>query len=265
MTLVRARSGAPGTDTDEDRARAIYVAVAAVTGLAGYAVYVSFISVRTQVWYYLSLMSVVAFACDVGTDLLAKSFARGVTLRAAIAALCACVVAAGVLPQVRVRMTDVDAIAATLAREAKPDDLVVVFPWYCGISFARYYRGAAPWITLPDFESHRYHEHAQVAEKMKRRETAVATELARVEQTLRAGHRVWIAGPLVAPEPGQAPRPLPRPDEPQRAPYYLENWEQQLGALLRAHARDVWNVPLPDLGPTNRWETLPLLVAEGWR
>ena len=265
LTLAAARPDAAPADAGDDRARALYVAVAAVTGLAGYAAYVGFISVRTQVWYYLSLMSVVAFACDVGTDLLAKRFARGTALRAAVAALCACVVAGGVVPQVRVRMTDVDTIAATLAREAKPDDLVVVFPWYCGITFARYYRGAAPWITMPDFESHEYHEHAQVAEKMKRREAAVTTELARVEQTLRAGHRVWIAGPLVAPEPGQPPRPLPGPDEPQRAAYYLENWEQQLGALLRTHARDVWNVPLPDLGPTNRWETLPLIVAEGWR
>lgn len=250
---------------DDDRARATYVAVAALTSLAGYAAYVGYISVRTQVWYYLSLMSVLAFACDVGTELLAKRFARGKALRAATAAVCAGIVAVGIVPEVRVRMTNVDAIAATLAREARPDDLVVVFPWYCGISFARYYRGSAPWITLPDFASHTYHEHALVAEKMQRRETAVAGELARVEQTLRAGHRVWIAGPLVAPGPGQPPRPLPRPDEPQRAAYYLENWEQQLGALLRTHARDVWNVPLPELGPLNRWEGLPLLVAEGWR
>lgn len=264
-TLAVAPSGRAGDDADDDGARALYVGVAAVSALAGYAAYVGYISVRTQVWYYLSLMSVVAFACDVGSELLARRFGRGATLRATAAALSACVVVFGVAPEVRMRMTNVDAIAATLAREAKPDDLVVVFPWYCGISFARYYRGAAPWITLPDFERHAYHEHALVAEKMKGREGAVATELARVEQTLRAGHRVWIAGPLVAPEPGQPPRPLPRPDEPQRAPYYLENWEQQLGALLRTHARDVWNVPLPELGPVNTWEGLPLLVAEGWR
>ncbi|MBY0279054.1 hypothetical protein K2Z84_27290 [Candidatus Binatia bacterium] len=265
--IASSLAAAPSDDTDADdaRARALYVAVAAATGLAGYAAYVGYISVRTQVWYYLSLMSVVAFACDVGSELLARRFARGVPLRAAAAALFACIVVSGVAPQVRMRMTNLDAIAVTLAREAKPDDLVVVFPWYCGISFARYYRGAAPWITLPDFERHAYHEHALVAEKMKGRESAVATELTRVEQTLRSGHRVWIAGPLVAPEPGQPPRPLPRPDEPQRAPYYLENWEQQLGALLRTHARDVWNVPLPELGPVNRWEGLPLLVAEGWR
>lgn len=265
MAIAATDPDVAGADADDDRARAAYVAVAALTGVAGYAAYVGFISVRTQTWYYLSLMSVVAFACDVGTDLLAKRFAKGAIVRTAVAALCALVVTVGVVPQVRVRMTNVDAIATTLAREAKPDDLVVVFPWYCGISFARYYRGAAPWITMPDFESHRYHEHAQVAEKMKRREAAVAAELSRVEQALRAGHRVWIAGPLVAPEPGRPPRPLPGPDEPQRAAYYLENWEQQLGALLRTHARDVWNVPLPELGPTNRWETLPLLVAEGWR
>jgi hypothetical protein len=265
LTLARPDTDEGDGAVDDARARATYVAITVVTALAGYAAYVGYISVRTQVWYYLPLLSVVAFTCDVGTDLLARRAKSGPAIRAVAALSCACVLVFGIAAEVRIRMTNVDAVAATIAREAKPDDLVVVFPWYCGISFARYYQGAAPWITMPDFPSHLYHEHALVAEKMRRRETAVEGELARVEQTLRAGHRVWIAGPLVAPEPGQAPRPLPRPDEPQRAAYYLENWEQQLGALLRTHARDVWNVQLPDVGPLNRWETLPLIVAEGWR
>ena len=250
---------------DDDRVRATYVAVSAVTALVGYAAFVDYISVRTQIWYYLSLMSVVAFACDVGSELLARRLPRGDVVRAAAIAVCAGALVVAVAAEVRLRMTNVDTIAVTVARDAKPEDLVVVFPWYCGISFARYYRGAAPWITLPDFPSHAYHEHALVADKMRQREAAVASELARVEQTLRSGHRVWIVGPLVAPEPGQALPPLPRVGEPQRAAHYLANWEQQLGALLRTHARDVWTVPLPDLGRVNRWEGLPLIVAEGWR
>ena len=53
LTLAAARRDGAPADEDDDRARALYVAVAAVTGLAGYAAYVGFISVRTQVWYYL--------------------------------------------------------------------------------------------------------------------------------------------------------------------------------------------------------------------
>ena len=265
LTLLAPRAAANDPEHDDDRARATYVAVTAVTALAGYAAYVGFISVRTQIWYYLSLMSVVAFACDVGADLLARRFARGGVVRTAAAAFCGAVLVVPIAGEVQLRMTNVDAVAATVAREAKPDDLVVVFPWYCGITFARYYHGAAPWITIPDFASHAYHEHALVADKMRLREAAVASELARVEQTLRAGHRVWIAGPLVAPEPGQAPPPLPPLGEPQRAALFLAHWEQQLGALLRTHARDVWNVPVPEVGRLNRWEFLPLTVAEGWR
>lgn len=264
-TLLRPRTDTTDAQRDDDRARATYVAVSAVTALVGYVVYVNYISVRTQSWYYLPLLSVLAFACDVGSALLARRFTRGEAVRAVAAVACAAGLVVAVAAEVRVRMTNVDTIAATIARDASPEDLVIVFPWYCGISFARYYGGAAPWLTLPDFPGHAYHEHALVAEKMRRGATAVAPELARVEQTLRSGHRVWIAGPLVAPEPGQALPPLPRADEPQRAAQFLANWEQQLGALLRTHARDVWNVPLPDAGRVNRWEGLPLIVAEGWR
>ncbi len=265
-TLVAPRDDTTDDEQgNDDRAHAIYVAVSAVTAVVGYVAYVNYISVRTQTWYYLPLLSVVAFACDVGCALLARRFTRGEAVRAVVAVACASGLVLAVAGEVRVRMTNVDTIAVTIARDAKPGDLVIVFPWYCGISFARYYRGAAPWITLPDFPSHAYHEHALVADKMRRGADAVAAELARVEQTLRSGNRVWIAGPLVAPEPGQALPPLPRADEPQRAAHYLANWEQQLGALLRTHARDVWNVPLPDPGRVNRWEALPLIVAEGWR
>jgi len=264
-TLVAPRADTTDDQRDDDRARATYVGVSALTALVGYVAYVGYISVRTQTWYYLPLLSVVAFACDVGCALLARRFSRGEAVRAVVALACASGLVFTVAGEVRVRMTNVDTIAATIARDARPGDLVIVFPWYCGISFARYYRGAAPWITLPDFPSHAYHEHTLVADKMRRGATAVAGELARVEQTLRSGNRVWIAGPLVAPEPGQALPPLPRADEPQRAAHYLARWEQQLGALLRTHAGDVWNVPLPDPGRVNRWEALPLIVAEGWR
>ena len=64
LTLLAPHAGATDGERDEDRARATYVAVTAVTALIGYAAYVGFISVRTQIWYYLSLMSAVAFACD---------------------------------------------------------------------------------------------------------------------------------------------------------------------------------------------------------
>jgi hypothetical protein len=252
-----------------DRERALFVAVAAVVGLVGYFVYLRFIArLPTLLWYYLSPMVLVALACDVAIALLAARFRYGVAAQALAVAALAALGAADVLATVRVRMTNLDVVAAKLEELAAPADLVVVFPWVCGITFERYYRGAAAWITLPDFEEHEFHRHLWVAEKMKLGEKAVAPELDRVERTLREGQRVWVVGALVAPPPGQPLPPLPpAPSGPQgwRAAPYLDHWERQLGALLQEHGRDLWRIALPDLGAVNAWENLPLIQVEGWR
>jgi hypothetical protein len=258
---VLARDGA-------DRERALYVAVSVAAALVGYVGYLSYISVRTQFWYYLPLMAVTAIGCDVGTALLARRAAWGDAVRAGAVALVALLAAGDVAAVTRVRMTNVDLIADTVAREAKPNDLVVVLPWYCGITFARYYRGAAPWITWPDFPEHRFHLHAEVKEKLTRANAAVAPELARVERTLRDGGRVWLVGIPPAPPPGTEPAPLPpAPHGPEgwRAAPYLDTWELMLGALLQRHSVDAWKLELPDIGPLNEWEQLGLLKVEGWR
>jgi hypothetical protein len=79
-----------------------------------------------------------------------------------------------------------------LARDAAPNDLVVVYPWHLGASFHRYYRGAAPWQTLPplsDTSVQRYDEARQAIADGRER-----TLIAAVTATLHRGGRVWYAG-----------------------------------------------------------------------
>jgi hypothetical protein len=133
----------------------------------------------------------------------------GAWIRLAAVGVGALLARPAVAEAVAVRMTNVDLIADAIATNAAPDDLVVVFPWVCGITFQRYYQGETPWITWPDFEEHVVHSHDRVAEKMKLGEAAIRPELGRVEETLRRGNAVWIAGRLVAPDAGRSPPPLP--------------------------------------------------------
>ena len=100
---------------------------------------------------------------------------------------------------------------------------------------------------------------------MKQGDAGVATELARVEQTLRAGGRVWLVGAPAAPPPGQPALRLSPASGLQAAAPYLTGWELQLGALLQARSSDTWRVALPDAGNVNAWENLPLLLVQGWR
>lgn len=225
----------------------------------------------SQSWYYLSVMLLLGFSCDVGTHLLVRRFPSGEWLRLATVGLGALLARPALSDAVAVRMTNVDVIAERIAARAAADDLVVVFPWYCGISFERHYRGKAPWITLPDFEEHRFHLHALVAEKMKLGEAAIHPELARVEETLRRGNAVWIVGQLVAPDPGHSPPPLaPAPTGPRgwRAAPYLDTWELRLGELVEGHVEGGQAIPVFEevtKVAIQRWERLPLTRVVGWR
>jgi len=254
-----------------DRASAAvvtYVAVAVPIALLAYVGSGWRVSkLPTQAWHYLPLVALIGLGLDVGVYALARQVAGGRTVRAAAAGVVALLVARDVMAAVSVRMTNIDLSARMIGETARPQDIVVVYPWFCGETFQRYYRGAAPWITIPDVPDHLYHPLALVAEKIKLGDAGFAPELARVEHVLRDGGRVWVVGGLLAPPLGEpAPHLPPAPDGPwgwQSAPY-LTGWLTQLGALLQTHARTIRKIDLPPTGPVNEFEDAPLLVAEGW-
>lgn len=251
--------------SEVSRQRATFAAVTVAAGVAATFVAYKLTRLPTQYWHYLSLIAVCALACEVGVDILASSLRRGEWLRTASVAVLAVLAAPGVVPGTQVRLTNLDLVARSIEQSAGPDDLVVVFPWFCGITFQRYYRGPAPWITLPEMPRHDLHHHLVIREKMKLGEAAVAPELARVERTLRSGGRVWVVGAPLAPDPGSSLPVLPQPLGSGSAGAYLDNWEMQLGVLLESHAREGRRVMLPDDVAVNVWENPPLLLVEGWR
>lgn len=267
------RRDADDVDADAGARDAERAAFVLVTGLAApvtYFVYLGAVAkLPTQFWYYLSLMAVLALTCDAGTAMLARRFRHGALARTVVIGIVALGAVMPVATTVAFRMTNLDVAVATIARLGKPSDLAVVIPWYMGITFDRYARaGDVPWIALPDPSGHDLHLHLEIKERMRRGADGVADELARVEQVLRAGGTVWIVGEPMAPPPGEAPPHLPpAPSGPHgwRAGPYLDMWELQLGALLRAHAGTVERVATPDVGQVNAWENLPLYRATGWR
>lgn len=256
----RTRTGAPATAL-----AALTLALAPPTFL----VYFRYVArLPSEHWHFLPLNALLAAAVDV----LACAALR--TRAGVQAALAASVASAGLLvtwynvPAVSVRMSNVDVVADALRQQARAHDLVVVVPWYCGVSFHRYYRGAAPWLTLPDVADHRFHYHLEIRRKMTRGQDAIVPELARIERTLQAGGRVWLVGDLPLPPPGQSPPrlpPAPHPETGWRAGPYLQAWEMQAAVLLRDRAGEVRGLQLPLAAFVNPRENLPLTVIEGWR
>jgi hypothetical protein len=143
---------------------------------------------HTQPWYYLIWMAVAAVLID-ATIVHAPPLQL---LRAAAALFILLLGYSGTRAVVAQRMTNVDVVAAVLARDAAPNDLIVVYPWHLGASFHRYYRGAAPWQTLPPLRDHTVQRYDEARKAMfDGRERAL---IAAVTDTLRRGGRVWYAG-----------------------------------------------------------------------
>jgi hypothetical protein len=251
---------------DGDRVR--YAAAALVLGSLAFAVVLRLLEVRTQYWYYMPIFALAALFADVALDVLARRIRLVAVARLAVVALVALTALPSVATVVQMRMTNLDVIAATINARAREGDLVVVIPWYYGISFAHHYRGTVPWTTVPAFDDHRFHFFTALVEKM-RRGDAIAPELEQVARVLRDGGRVWVVGtPPVPPAGETASPPAPAPADLSSAlpaGAYEEAWERQLGAMLRDHGRDAWKVQLADVGRVNVWENQPLLMVEGWK
>jgi hypothetical protein len=251
LALTPSRASGGGTEwVEPEREDARLFALFALPGLvlAQWA-FLQVLDYTPQPWYFLAVLAVAATALDV--RLAASPAWRAVRLAAAVLAVV--VLALPATSLARVRMTNVDLVEARIAAEAAPGDLVIVTPWYMGVSYVRYARGTTPWMTLPDLADHRRHRFDLLKVRMAEREP-IAGVLGAVERALRSGHRVWVAGEIEIPPPG-APAPA----------HVTQAWSQQLGAFLRDHATQGRRVPVPWNGPVNGYERLDLFVLSGWR
>ena len=191
------------------------------------------------------------------------------------------------------RLTNADLIAAQLEKTATPEDMILVSPWWPGVSFQRYYHGATPWSTLPDLGELRVQRFDALKKKMAEN-APIQPILEKIARTLSSGHRVYVVsalGSVVAPLVLQQPQfnvtPIPKgpasegvyvevwsPGEnrfqrtSQRLPVsegvYLEAWSRQIAFLLRTRTLQRNQVPVPTPNTVPWYENLTLLCFEGW-
>ena len=253
--------GAPGKPGEVG----LFCGVALVTGVIAYLLFLLRLSYPMQPWYFLALMALVA-ACLDGALLAAASTPLRIA-RIVVAITAIALTLGPVWRSVQVRNTNLDLIAARLAQSSQAGDLILVTPWYLGITFDRYYRGAAEWFTIPPLSTHKLHRFDQVKEAMTSPDT-MKPVLSRIETALQAGHRVWWIGGLAVPPEGQGPPVLPPPTEApwgfEQWPYYL-GWGMQASYVLGRHALPPQRVLVPSEAPVSGYENRPLWLIEGWR
>jgi hypothetical protein len=256
--------------SQRDRAVALFSLVALVVGVVGTYVFLHELSYYTQPWYYLTLLAI----AGVCIDALFGAVIHTPALRIARLALALLLAGATLLPttrEVQKRMSNVDLVAARLNEIALPGDVVLVNAWFYGISFSRYYHGQASWMTVPPIGSHRFHRDDLVRKMMMMPDQAAPVRLVtdRATAALRDGYRVFIVGGVVFPAGVQPPIPLPAAPFPGEEPWhegrYLEQWTLMLGYFLQQHSIKLAALPVAVPSAVNKFENVPLLVAEGWR
>jgi uncharacterized membrane protein len=223
------------------------------------------LSYTTSAWYYLALICLVAAALDlIVSGLCQATWSRLARLGFAVAALITAPFADW--SAITERQTNVDVAARTVAAQAAPSDLIVVVPWQFGIPFNRYYRGSAPWVTIPNITDHRIHRYDFIKAKMLS-DHPIDDLIDAIRDKLVAGRRVWFVGGLNLPRPEEGPMILP-PAPASRFKWdnraYTAAWWQQLSVFAAIHANKVESVVLPNSVRISELEQTSLSVAEGW-
>ncbi len=237
----------------------LFAASSLLLGAVCYAVFLKIAALPTHPWHYVPLMAFSAVCLD------AMFFAVWGWARPAAMILAALTISTTFvfeLPVVKCRMTNVDFVAASLSGEVGPNDYVIVHPFYCGATFQRYYKAAAPWTTLPPLEDYTLQRWDLFQAKMQTKDP-IAPVIDRITSTLQSGNRVWFVGDMPV---SQKPLPeiLPAPNNPFAEPYAFY-WGVQVTQFLLAHSGRAAVVIDPSTNCVNPFENLPIYVVTGWK
>ena len=240
--------------------------LAMVLAIGAYYVFQEILSYVIRPWYFLALIALVAVTLDCAIQFLAK------TAWMRVARLTLVIIIAGTLlgpawQSVQVRQTNIDLVVQELEKFSSAEDLILVQPWAFGVSFNRYYQGAANWMTIPAIADHQVHRYDLVKAKMES-SNPIDDIRQHVAETLQSGNRVWVVGNIYFPESEAA---LPSLPPAPNAPWgwhewpYVEGWSLQVNFFLLTHGLSSQFVRVPVDVPVSEFENLQLMVVQGWR
>jgi len=242
----------PGADL------ALFGSISMLCGTVGYGCFLLSLQLPTEAWYYVAALTLCAISLEATLATPLRAVRPWGVMRVGFLLLIMVWRGGSVLEEALTRRTNIDLIAGRLCEEAREGDLVLVYgPWE-GITFDRYYHGAAQWLTVPPIGSHKLHRSDLVIEKLSENQP-LGPALAAIDNAFATGHDVWVVGHMQ-----RATRVLPLPYSPNQPPKwglgdYFNNWSAQVMAHLLARSHPVTTSALPLDRPVNHLEDLPLM------
>lgn len=222
----------------------LFSLIAIVVGAVSELIFFRANMMTPRIWQFAPLIALAAVVVEIGLG-----FSTSTAWRSAGKAALACViVGVSVIPAWHAsqrRRTNLDLVSDALAREAGPDDLIIVTSFWLSPGFNYLYRGKAEWNVLPMIPSDRGSRIAFGAhiKKILATDRVIEPTLEKIGKTLRTGHRVWY---VVVPN-NNAP------------------WLTQFGQFLRDHATQGRQISIPVEQPVSDLENTSLFFVEGWR
>ncbi len=243
----------------------VFHATALAAGLVLYLLFLRRLGLAPRPWYFLLLLAPAALAFDAILGQIQSAPLRLARAGAALLIGLGCLPAAG--HGARRRQSNVALVAAQLRQSAQPGDLILVSPWYYGVSLQRYF-DARRFVTLPPISELRIPRYDLMKQQI-HADNPIGPLLEDIRKTLQSGRALWVVGVFQTPPPG--------PPQPIYPPYrggmdmadarYFSSWMFEISGMLQAHALSGGQVtiPVPAGQPVNPVEDLPLLVIRGWR
>jgi hypothetical protein len=250
-------------------ARLLYPFLVLLLIVPAYFIFLKKLSYVTQPWYYFVLMAIVAVSADTILGILSK--VRAINncrlISAGLLLVSALFVCSSVISM---RLTNIDLLSGSLNKDAVNQDLILVYPWYQGITFNRYYRGKAPWMTIPEIKDHTVHRYDLIKKHISNPDQDVVLKqtYTNIDSTLKSGNRVFVVGEPIFPQQGQLVPVLPPAPQSQYGwqdtPYNI-TWCMQIGDYLLKHALNA--SLMNDKNHTNisHYEYANLYEFKGWK
>jgi hypothetical protein len=251
--------------------RALFCVTSVLLGIIGYLGFLLKLRFFMLPWYYVDILILCAISLDGILTVNWPALRPWGLVRIVFLVEMMVLNARPAWAEAHTRRSNVDLAAAFLSQNASASDLIVVQDAWEGITFNRYYRGQAQWLTVPPIDSHEAHRNDLVMAKMNQPE-AMTPVLHAITNTLASGNHVWVVGSIpIARSENFPPGPTPLPPLPSEMPTrwwygsYLYWWNQQVTTLLLDHAQQAQIETIATPGLVNHFENVSVAQFTGYK
>ena len=243
----------------------LFCVTSVILGTIGYAVFLLKVRYFMQPWHYVEILILWAISLDGILNASWRALRPWGLVRISFLLGTMILNAGPAWAEAHTRRSNLDLVAAFLRQNASSRDLIVVQDVWEGVTFNRYYRGQAQWLSVPPIDSHGVYRIDLVMAEMNQPE-AMSPVLNAISNTLTTGHDVWLVGSIPVERSKDAPPgPIPLPPPPSEMPTrwwggsYTYWWNQQVATFLLDHAGQgkVETIAMP--GPVSHFEDVSVI------